>query len=111
MLVAPKIRATGQPGAEAVMAAKRADVRGSDVKRQLQAWGQAELLGLVHDLFKLSPENRAFLAARLLGVSAVRPLLEPYRQRIERAFYKRSGMPQEKLQLGDARKAIREYRA
>ena len=66
---------------------------------------------LVHDLFKLSVENRALLAARLLGASAVRPLLEPYGLRIEHAFYKRSGMPQERLRLADARKAIRDYRA
>jgi hypothetical protein len=93
------------------MAGKKAEIRWSDVKPQFESLGQAEWLGLVHDLFRLSAENRAFLAARLLGASAVQARLEPYRQRIEQAFYRRSGMPQEKLHLAEARKAIREYRA
>src|SRR3954449_3387638 len=93
------------------MAAKKAEVSWSDVKQQLQGLGEAKLLGLLHDLFQLAPENRAFLAARLLGASAARSLLGPYRERIERAFYKRGGLPQEKLQLADARQATRKYRA
>jgi hypothetical protein len=91
------------------MAGKKAKVKWSDIKRQLQSLDGADLLALIQGLFKLSGENRAFLAARLLGVSAGRSLLPPYRERIERAFYTRSGRPQQKLRLGDGRKAIREY--
>ena len=36
-------------------------------------------------------------------------MLQPYRERIERAFYTRSGRPQ--LKLSEGRKAIREYQA
>lgn len=93
------------------MPAKKANIRWSDVKKQLQKWTPADLLDVVHDLFKLSEENRSLLAARALGASAAQPLLESYRQRIERAFYTRNGLPQEKLQLGDARRAIRQFRA
>jgi len=91
------------------MAEKKADVKWSDIKRQAQSLEGAELLALIQGLFKLSVENRAFLAARLLGALASRALLPPYLERIERAFYTRGGRP--KLNLADGRKAIREYQA
>src|SRR4051812_39997110 len=93
------------------MAGKKADVKWSDIKGQLQSLEGAELVTLIQGLFKLSVENRAFLAARLLGASAGQALLQPYRDRIERAFYTRGGKPQQVLRLGDGRKAIREYQA
>jgi hypothetical protein len=89
------------------MAGKKAEVKWSDNKRQLQSLDNADLLGLIQGLFKLSVENRAFLAARALGASAGQALLEPYRERIKRGFYTRGGRPQ--LKLADGRKAIREY--
>jgi len=66
-------------------------------------------LELVHKLFQLSAENQTFLAAHLLDDSAVASLLEPYRLRIEQTFYRRNGWPQAKLQLGAARRIIRDY--
>ena len=89
------------------MPGKKAEVKWSDIKRQLQSQEDADLLALIQGLFKLSVENRAFLAARLLGASVSQTLLQPYLERIERAFYTRGGKPQ--LKLGDGRKAIREY--
>jgi hypothetical protein len=91
------------------MAAKKAEVKWSDIKRQLLSLEGADLVALIQSLFKLAVENRAFLAARVLGASAGQALLEPYRERIERAFYTRSGKPQ--LKLSEGRKAIREYQA
>ncbi len=91
------------------MGQTKAGLKWSDVKKQLQQRTQPELLELLHDLFKLSLENQLCLAARLLGGTASTSLLEPYRKRIEQAFYKRSGWPQDKLQLVAARKAIRDY--
>ncbi len=93
------------------MPRKKADINWSDVKARLRSCAETDLLELVHELFKLSAENRAFLASRLLGPSAGRALLGPYRQRIGRAFYKRGGRPQEKLQLAVVRKLIRDYEA
>jgi hypothetical protein len=93
------------------VARKKADVKWSDVKRQLQPLGSSDLVALVRGLFELSVENRAFLAARLLGARAAQALLPPYRERVERAFYTRGGRPQHKLRLGEGREAIREYRA
>lgn len=91
------------------MAEKKADVKWSDIKRRLQSLEGAELVALIQGLFKLSVENRAFLAAHVLGGSASQTLLQPYRERIERAFYTRGGRPQ--LKLAEGRKAIREYQA
>jgi hypothetical protein len=91
------------------MAGKKAEVKWSDIKRQLQSLEDAELLALIQGLFKLSVENRAFLASHLLSAAAGQALLQPYRERIERAFYTRSGKPQ--LKLSEGRKAIREYQA
>jgi hypothetical protein len=91
------------------MAGKKAEVKWSEVKKQLQSLEGAELVALIQGLFKLSVENRAFLAAHVLGASAGQALLQPYRERIERAFYTRSGKPQ--LKLSEGRKAIREYQA
>jgi hypothetical protein len=93
------------------MAKKKAEVSWSAVKQELQSWETDELFGLVQDLFKLSAENRLFLAAHLLGKEAIEPLLDPYRQRIKGAFYKRSGKPRNDLQMGDACKLIRDYQA
>ena len=91
------------------MAAKSAKPKWSDIKRQLKDWGPQELLGLVRDLFDTFPENRQFLAARLLQAEQGLDVMEPYRQRIHEAFYTRSGLPQNRLRLADARKAIRDY--
>jgi hypothetical protein len=94
---------------EAAVARKKADVKWSDVKRQLQPLESSDLVALVQGLFELSRENRAFLAARLLGAQAAQALLPPYRERVERAFSTRGGRPQ--LKLSEGREAIREYRA
>lgn len=91
------------------MGAKQAGPKGSDVKKRLQSRELPELLELVHELFKLSGENQTFLAARLLNDTASTFPLEPYRRRIEQVFYRRNGWPQDKLQLGVARKVIRDY--
>src|SRR5713101_2052189 len=91
------------------MRARRAGPKWSDVKKRLQSCGPPELRELVYKLFKLSAENQTFLAARLLDDTAGSSLLEPYRRRIEQTFYRRNGWPQDKLQLGAARKVIRDY--
>jgi hypothetical protein len=91
------------------MAAKKAEVKWSEIKRRLQSLEEDQLLTLIQGLFKLSVENRVFLAAHVLGASAGQRLLQPYLERIERAFYTRGGRPQ--LKLSEGRKAIREYQA
>ena len=91
------------------MGAKQAVPKWSDVKKRLQSFGPPEFLELVCEMFKLSVENQTFLVARLLKGTVGTSLLEPYRRRIEQAFYSRNGWPQGKIQLGAARKVIRDY--
>ena len=89
--------------------AKQAKTSWSQVKAQLKHWDKAQLTGLVQDLFDHSQENRDFLAARLLRDSIGEQALAPYLKRIEAAFYNKRGWPQNRLNLKDARAAIREY--
>jgi hypothetical protein len=78
----------------------------SDIKPVVAGMNQTELVVLVRDLFRISSENRVFLAARLLPEADAG--LEEYRQRIIEQFRTRHSFPP--LKLGEARKAIREYR-
>jgi hypothetical protein len=89
--------------------AKQTKTSWSQVKAQLKHWDKAQLTGLIQDLFAQSQENRDFLAARLLRDSIGQEALSPYLKRIETAFYRRNGWPQNRLDLKDARAAIREY--
>jgi hypothetical protein len=78
----------------------------SDIKPAVVPMNQSDLIELLRDLFRISAENRAFLAARLLPEAGVG--LEEFRQRIIEQFQTRYDFPP--LKLGEARRAIREYR-
>ena len=79
------------------------------MKAQLKHWDKAKLMGLMRDLFDHAQGNRDFLAARLLRDSIGEQALAPYLERIESAFYRKNGWPANRLNLKDARSAIREY--
>ncbi|NLX23221.1 MAG: hypothetical protein GXY55_16340, partial [Phycisphaerae bacterium] len=81
----------------------------SQIKAKLKHWDRAQLTGLIQDLFGHSPDNRDFLAARLLRDSIGEDVLVPYLKRIETAFYDKRGWPAKRLDMKDARSAIREY--
>ncbi len=81
----------------------------SQVKAALKHWDKARLTGLVQDLFRHSQDNRDFLAARLLSETLGEQTRAPYLGRIEAAFYDKRGWPAKRLNLKDARSAIREY--
>ena len=91
------------------MSGKKSEVTWTKIKGPIQSLKKEEVMALVQGLFKLSVENRAFLAAHLLGAHSSQTFLQPYLDRINRAFYTRAGNP--KLKLADGRKAIREYQA
>ncbi|MEO8352819.1 MAG: hypothetical protein ABI680_13880 [Chthoniobacteraceae bacterium] len=78
------------------------------VKRHLKDWNTAQLTALVKDLYTSSTGNRTFLDARVQADAAGGPALETYRRRIIERFYPKRGFG--KLKLGEARKAIREYK-
>jgi len=78
------------------------------VKQHVKGWDTAQFMRLLKDLDDSSTENRAFLDARVQGESGGGAALETYRRRVIEPFFPRRGFG--KLKLGDARKAIRDYR-
>ncbi len=81
----------------------------SQINAALKHWDGAQLTGLIHDLYRHSKNNRDFLAARLLLDSAGEQVLAPYLERVKAAFYDKRGSPARRMDLKDARSAIREY--
>ena len=81
----------------------------SQIKAHVKHWDKAQLTGLIQDLYGHSQGNRDFLAARLLQDSMGERVLAPYLKRIESAFYNKKGWPANRLNLKDARLAIRDY--
>jgi hypothetical protein len=80
----------------------------SSVRKELTSWDNAELLALMKDLYELAAENRDFIQARCQTAEGGGEVLEKYRGRIVEQFYPTHGYG--KLKLGEARKAIRDYR-
>ena len=80
----------------------------SAVRKQLSTMEKPALLDLIKDLYQTSASNKDFLNARCLASDGDEAALEPYRQKVIEPFYPKRG--EAKLNLGEARKAIRQYR-
>ena len=80
----------------------------TDIRHQLKSWSKPALLALVKDLYEFSADNRDFLHARFQAEVASGAALEQYRGKIIEKFFPKRGFG--KLRLGEARKAIRDYR-
>jgi hypothetical protein len=80
----------------------------STVRRQLTTWDKPALLALVKDLYEAAAENRDFVQARCQAGESGGEVLEKYRRKIVEQFFPARGFG--KLKLGEARKAIRDYR-
>ena len=82
------------------------------LRRHLAAWEKPALLALIKDLYEVAAENRDFIQARCQywGQTGERggEMLEKYRSKIVEQFFPARGFG--KLKLGEARKAIRDYR-
>lgn len=81
----------------------------TDIKKVISGWSDKQLIGLVQDLYRLNPENAAFLNARLLQQSAPKQALAPYKKRIQEAVSPREPWKQE-VRLSEGRKAISEFK-
>jgi len=79
-----------------------------NIRQQLNEWTKSALIALVKDLYDASPDNRDFLQARFQAEANVGTALEKYRHKIVEQFFPARGFG--KLKLGEARKAIRDYR-
>ncbi|MEI6074533.1 MAG: hypothetical protein WCS94_03095 [Verrucomicrobiota bacterium] len=80
----------------------------SAVRPHLATWSQPALLALVKNLYDTRPENRDFIQACCQPEEGRGEVLEKYRRKIVDQFYPARGFG--KLKLGEARKAIRDYR-
>ncbi len=80
----------------------------SAVRQRLATWQKPALLALLKDLYDAADGNRDWLQARCLAEANGGELLEKYRGKIEHQFFPDRGFG--KLKLGEARKAIRDYR-
>ncbi len=78
------------------------------MKQYIKDWKASEITDLLKGLYDLSPENRTFLDARVQETCGGDAALETYRCRIVEQFFPKRGFG--KLKLGEARKAIRDYR-
>lgn len=82
----------------------------STIRPQLNAWSRPALIALVKDLYDHAADNRDFLEARFQAGDTGGAALEKYRHKIIEQFFPRRGNGIGKLKLGEARKAIRDYR-
>jgi hypothetical protein len=80
----------------------------SDVKPLLREKPPEEVFKLLQDLFNLSTENKALIAARLWVTQGREGIIEEYREKIVRQFEPKRGFP--RLDLRAARKAISDYK-
>jgi hypothetical protein len=80
----------------------------SIVRQQLTSWNKPALLALVKDLYEAAGVNRDFIQARCQAEESGGEALEKYRGKIVEQFFPARGFG--KLKLGEARKAIRDYR-
>ncbi len=80
----------------------------SAVRQQLATWEKPALLALVKDLYETAGVNRDFVHARCQDGECGGEALEKYRGKIVEQFFPARG--DGKLKLGEARKAIRDYR-
>jgi len=80
----------------------------SAVRQQLATWEKPALLALLKDLYEAAGVNRDFIHARSKAGDGGGEALEKYRGKIVKQFFPARG--DGKLKLGEARKAIRDYR-
>ncbi len=78
------------------------------VRPHLATLDKPALLTLVKDLYEAAAENRDFIQARCQAGESGGEILEKYRGKIVEQFFPARG--EGKLKLGEARKAIRDYR-
>jgi hypothetical protein len=80
----------------------------SAVRQHLTTWDRPALLALVKDLYEAAAVNRDFIQARCQADESGGEVLEKYRGKVVEQFFPTRVFG--KLKLGEARKAIRDYR-
>ena len=80
-----------------------------DIKPILSGFSSTQLLGIVHDLYKLSEPNAAFMHARFLSDTTQGNHLASYKKRIQRAINPEQPWKQD-VRLAEGRKAISDFK-
>lgn len=79
------------------------------IKSHIKDWDATRLTALIKALYESSGDNKVFLEARFQADTGGGAALETYRKKIVEQFYPaRGGFG--KLKLGEARKAIRDFK-
>lgn len=82
----------------------------TDIDKQLRARPAGEIIKLIKGLHDLSPQNKAWLTAKLLPVAQDAKYLEDCRRKVARHVYREtSGLP-DIPRFREAKKVITEYR-
>ena len=84
----------------------------SAARQHLATWDKPSLLALVKDLYTADAENRDFIHARCQSEdgSSGNEVLGTYRQKVIGQFFSKKAHGMGDLKLGEARKAIRDYK-
>ncbi len=82
----------------------------SATRQHLATWDQPALLALVKDLYEAAAGNRDFIHARCQVEDGGGEVLEKYRQKVIGQFFSKKAHGMGDLKLGEARKAIRDYK-
>ena len=80
----------------------------SAIRPPLTTWEKPAMITLIKELYDAAAVNRDLIQARVLAGENNGELLEKYRRKIEEQFFPARGFG--KLKLGEARRAIRDYR-
>ena len=81
----------------------------SAARKHLATWDKSALLALVKDLYDAAAGNRDFIHARCHAEDGGE-VLEKYRQKVIGQFFSKKAHGMGDLKLGEARKAIRDYK-
>ena len=82
----------------------------SAARQHLATWDKPALLALMKDLYAAAAENRDFIQARCQAEDGSGEVLEKYRQKVIGQFFSNKAHGMGDLKLGEARKAIRDYK-
>ncbi len=82
----------------------------SAARKHIATWDKPALIALVKDLYEAAAGNRDFIHARCQAEDGGGEVLEKYRQKIIGQFFSKKAHGMGDLKLGEARKAIRDYK-
>jgi len=83
-------------------------IKQTELKKILKEFDQKELIKLIGELYKLNPEVKNYLSAKLQGEEAVEALFEEAQKKIKNVFFPDRGFS--KLSLATAKKAISDFK-